>query len=112
MNDVLITSVQPERRQRRERADRRSVVACSSPRSTSDYKPQKADGSLDAGMHFKYDIKAQQGRLDRGLSTCVDCPRCRRSGGAGDMFLMVKGAKHGVIKGESRTTSTRTRSTS
>src|SRR5580765_8204177 len=22
------------------------------------YKPQKADGSLDAGLHFKYDIKA------------------------------------------------------
>ena len=28
-----------------------------------EYKPQKADGSLDAGLHFKYDIKAQQGRL-------------------------------------------------
>ena len=27
-----------------------------------EYKPQKADGSLDAGLHFKYDIKAQQGR--------------------------------------------------
>ena len=25
------------------------------------YKPQKADGSLDAGVHFKYDIKAQKG---------------------------------------------------
>ena len=24
------------------------------------------------------------------------------SGGAGDMFLMVKGAKHGLIKGESQ----------
>ena len=23
-----------------------------------EYKPQKADGSLDAGVHFKYDIKA------------------------------------------------------
>jgi hypothetical protein len=23
-------------------------------------KPQKADGSLDAGIHFKYDIKAQK----------------------------------------------------
>jgi hypothetical protein len=23
-------------------------------------KPQKADGSLDAGIHFKYDIKSQK----------------------------------------------------
>jgi type VI secretion system secreted protein Hcp len=25
-----------------------------------EYKPQKADGTLDAGVHFKYDIKAQK----------------------------------------------------
>jgi type VI secretion system secreted protein Hcp len=25
-----------------------------------EYKPQKADGSLDAGIHFKYDIKARK----------------------------------------------------
>jgi type VI secretion system secreted protein Hcp len=25
-----------------------------------EYKPQKADGSLDAGVHFKYDIKANK----------------------------------------------------
>ena len=25
-----------------------------------EYKPQKADGSLDAGIHFKYDVKAQK----------------------------------------------------
>ena len=24
------------------------------------YKPQKADGSLEAGIHFKYDLKAQK----------------------------------------------------
>ncbi|HJT17188.1 MAG TPA: hypothetical protein VJ853_07365, partial [Thermoanaerobaculia bacterium] len=30
------------------------------PNSTTEYKPQKADGSLDAGIHFKYDIKAQK----------------------------------------------------
>lgn len=24
------------------------------------YTPQKADGSLDAGIHFKYDIKGQK----------------------------------------------------
>jgi type VI secretion system secreted protein Hcp len=25
-----------------------------------EYKPQKADGSLDAGIHFKYDIKGNK----------------------------------------------------
>ena len=25
-----------------------------------EYKPQKADGSLDVGVHFKYDIKANK----------------------------------------------------
>jgi len=25
-----------------------------------EYKPQKADGSLDVGLHFKYDIKAKK----------------------------------------------------
>ena len=25
-----------------------------------EYKPQKADGSLDAGIHFKYDLKANK----------------------------------------------------
>ena len=25
-----------------------------------EYKPQKADGQLDAGVHFKYDLKAQK----------------------------------------------------
>jgi|KBSMisStandDraft_5_1062788.scaffolds.fasta_scaffold4129281_1 hypothetical protein len=28
--------------------------------ATVAYKPQKADGSLDAGVHFKYDLKAQK----------------------------------------------------
>ena len=25
-----------------------------------EYKPQKLDGSLDAGIHFKFDIKANK----------------------------------------------------
>ena len=25
-----------------------------------EYKPQKSDGSLDAGVHFKYDLKANK----------------------------------------------------
>lgn len=28
--------------------------------TTAMYKPQKADGSLDAGIHFKYDIKGNK----------------------------------------------------
>ena len=28
--------------------------------SFRNYTPQKADGSLDAGIHFKYDLKAQR----------------------------------------------------
>jgi hypothetical protein len=28
--------------------------------AAKEYKPQKADGSLDAGIHFKYDLKAQK----------------------------------------------------
>ena len=58
MNDVIVTS-----------------VALASPEDTSatsenvglrfakvelEYKPQKADGSLDAGVFFKYDIKASK----------------------------------------------------
>ena len=58
MNDVIVTS-----------------VALASPEDTSatsenvglrfakvelEYKPQKADGSLDAGVFFKYDIKANK----------------------------------------------------
>ena len=26
-----------------------------------EYRPQKADGSLDAGVHFKYDLNTQKG---------------------------------------------------
>ena len=25
-----------------------------------EYRPQKANGSLDAGLHFKYDLKANK----------------------------------------------------
>ena len=25
-----------------------------------EYKPQKPDGSLDVGVHFRYDVKAQR----------------------------------------------------
>ena len=57
MNDVIITGVAL--------ADG-SVVAGSETVSMAfakvdlEYKPQKADGSLDAGIHFKFDIKANK----------------------------------------------------
>jgi type VI secretion system secreted protein Hcp len=58
MNDVIITSVTHEG----------SGGASGYPESVKmafgkvdlEYKPQKADGSLDAGIHFNYDIKANK----------------------------------------------------
>ena len=35
-------------------------VTLQSARVDLEYKAQKADGSLDAGLHFKYDIKANK----------------------------------------------------
>ena len=57
MNDVVVTGVAL--------ADS-SVVAGSETVSMAfakvdlEYKPQKLDGSLDAGIHFKFDIKANK----------------------------------------------------
>ncbi len=36
------------------------VVAMQFAKVDLEYKPQKADGSLDAGVHFKYDIKGNK----------------------------------------------------
>jgi len=35
-------------------------VALQAAKVDLEYKPQKADGSLDAGLHFKYDVKANK----------------------------------------------------
>ena len=54
MNDILITSVQPAL------SGGEIVVESVSLKLGKvdlEYRPQKADGSLDAGVHFKYDIK-------------------------------------------------------
>ncbi len=54
MNDIIITSVQPAL------SGGESVVESVSLKLAKvdlEYRPQKADGSLDAGVHFKYDIK-------------------------------------------------------
>ena len=55
MNDVLITSVSPS--VSGDASDTAESVAMQFAKVALEYKPQKADGSLDAGLHFKYDIK-------------------------------------------------------
>jgi len=54
MNDILITSVQPSGS-----GGDAAVESVSLQPSKVDveYKPQKQDGTLDAGLHFKYDMK-------------------------------------------------------
>ncbi len=59
MNDVLITGVAPGGSS----GDSGLVVeqvTLQASKVDLEYKPQKADGSLDAGLHFKYDIKANK----------------------------------------------------
>ena len=58
MNDVLITSVNPSGAA--EAATMAESVAMQFAKVDLEYKPQKADGSLDAGLHFKYDIKGNK----------------------------------------------------
>ena len=57
MNDILITSVQPTA----SNADGlMEAVSLQMAKVNLEFKPQKADGSLDAGVFFKYDIKANK----------------------------------------------------
>jgi type VI secretion system secreted protein Hcp len=59
MNDVIITGVSH---------DSSAEAAALAPETVSltfakvdfEYRPQKADGSLDAGIHFKYDLKTNK----------------------------------------------------
>ncbi len=53
MNDILITSVQPSGSSEHPMES----VSISFGHVDLEYKPQKADGSLDAGVHFIYDLK-------------------------------------------------------
>jgi len=56
MNDVIITGVTHGGS-----GDGHSEnVSLAFAKVAVEYKPQKADGSLDAGIHFKYDLKAQK----------------------------------------------------
>jgi type VI secretion system secreted protein Hcp len=57
MNDVIITSVTHGSAGGDGASENVSIAFA---KVAVEYKPQKADGSLDAGIHFKYDLKAQK----------------------------------------------------
>jgi len=57
MNDILITSVQPSLSDGQVGAE---SVSLKPAKVDLEYRPQKPDGSLDAGVHFKYDIKSNK----------------------------------------------------
>jgi type VI secretion system secreted protein Hcp len=58
MNDVIITSVT---NQDVNAGNTVETVTLAFAKVDLAYSPQKADGSFDAGIHFKYDIKASKG---------------------------------------------------
>ena len=58
MNDIIITGVAPSGAG--DGAATAEHVALQFAKVDLEYKPQKADGSLDAGLHFKYDIKGNK----------------------------------------------------
>ena len=57
LTDVLVTSVSMSVSEDAATAENVSLQFA---KVDLEYKPQKADGSLDAGVHFKYDIKANK----------------------------------------------------
>jgi type VI secretion system secreted protein Hcp len=57
LNDIIITSVQLSDASGGTAAENVSLAFS---KIDLEYKPQKADGSLDAGIHFKFDIKANK----------------------------------------------------
>jgi type VI secretion system secreted protein Hcp len=57
MNDVIVTSVSHGAAGGDGATENVSIAFA---KVALEYKPQKADGSLDAGIHFKYDLKAQK----------------------------------------------------
>ena len=58
MNDIIVTSVAVSGSG--DTAATAESVALRFGKVDLEYRPQKADGSLDAGVHFKYDIKANK----------------------------------------------------
>jgi len=57
MNDVIVTSVTESDEGGAHQAERVTIAFA---KVDLQYKTQKPDGSLDAGIHFKYDIKAHK----------------------------------------------------
>jgi type VI secretion system secreted protein Hcp len=57
MNDVIITALTDADSSDGGSTETVSLVFA---KVDVEYKPQKADGSLDAGIHFKYDLKANK----------------------------------------------------
>jgi len=60
MTDVIITSVTHGGTGGGDGVPHTENVSLAFAKVDVEYKPQKADGSLDAGIHFKYDMKAQK----------------------------------------------------
>ena len=58
LNDVIVTAVTTGAAEND--GGTTENVSLSFAKVAFEYKPQKPDGSLDAGIHFKYDIKAQK----------------------------------------------------
>jgi type VI secretion system secreted protein Hcp len=56
LNDIIITSVQPSGSSEHPMES----ISLQAAKVDLEYKPQKPDGSLDAGVHFIYDIKANK----------------------------------------------------
>jgi type VI secretion system secreted protein Hcp len=56
-NDIIVTNVSPTGSGEGIPAEQVSMQCA---KVSLEYKPQKADGSLDAGVFFKYDIKSQK----------------------------------------------------
>jgi len=57
LSDVLVTSVSESDDSGGEQTE---TVTLSFARIDLEYKPQKPDGSLSAGVHFKYDLKSNK----------------------------------------------------
>jgi type VI secretion system secreted protein Hcp len=57
MTDVLVTAVSPGVGAE---GDATEGVVLTFAKVDLEYKPQKPDGSLDAGVHFRYDVRAQR----------------------------------------------------
>jgi|SRR5215208_6809952 type VI secretion system secreted protein Hcp len=57
MRDVLVTGLTDADSSEGDSAETVSLVFA---KVDLEYKPQKADGSLEAGVHFKYDLKANK----------------------------------------------------